>query len=77
MKNEIKKLLYRNKPIATLFDIDGINNIRQYSCDILTKDGDKVTVYFTIPEEESQNFKKEMESHLLIRWLHFTRIVFK
>lgn len=67
-KNEIKKLLYKNKPIATLRLEDNDRSI--YAAEI----GNQEFV-FSIPKEELYNedgkkiFADIMESQLLIRWL--------
>lgn len=62
MKNEIKKLLYKEKPTAYLAGISHTHHI--YTCDLQ----DKTIVRFEIPIEEA-DFEKEVPAQLLIRWM--------
>lgn len=60
--NEIKKVLYKEKPIAEkLYNQD---NLEIYGCD--TSLG---RVLFAIPISESTGFKSKEPAQLLIRWL--------
>ena len=60
--NEIKKVLYKNKPIAIkLYNED---NKCIYACE--TPFG---RVLFCIPISESSEFKSEEPAQLLIRWI--------
>lgn len=61
--NEIKKALYRQKPIAKL------QNKNKESLDYTTKLKDGYNCLFRIPNKEAENFKEEMDAKLLIRWL--------
>tara|TARA_R110002074_G_scaffold324599_1_gene494944 strand:- start:1022 stop:1222 length:201 start_codon:yes stop_codon:yes gene_type:complete len=61
--NEIKKALYKQKPIAKL---------QQKSAGYLnytTKLENGFYCLFVIPNKEAENFEEEMDAKLLIRWL--------
>lgn len=60
--NEIKKVLYKEKPIAEKLYGEDNNDI--YGCD--TSLG---RVLFCIPITESSQFKRKEPSQLLIRWI--------
>jgi hypothetical protein len=67
-KNEIKKELYKQKPIANFEYIE--NGAAFYYTKIEVKDTDKI-IYFQIPVEDMGNavFTPQMEGALLIRWI--------
>ena len=60
--NEIKKVLYKEKPIANYFGAK--ENSFLYSA--RTSIGQ---IWFEVPKEESGNFKLEEPAQLLIRWI--------
>lgn len=60
--NEIKKALYREKPIARLSFIT--NEYVQY----IAKIGNRFNVVFEIPTKE-HSFEEQVPAQLLIRWL--------
>lgn len=70
MKNEIKKWLYKNKPLAKFMFVnsDGIT--------YQTKMEDK-TILFVIPLDEigTITYGLETESQLLLRWLRVEEVV--
>ena len=61
--NEIKKGLYKEKPVAKLQQ-DSAGYL-SYTCTL----SNSYECLFEIPHKESSDFKEEMESQLLIRWL--------
>jgi hypothetical protein len=64
-KNEIKKALYREKPIANRQKVRRRPKTdMHYHC--MTSLGE---VKFKIPIEESEGFLEKMDAKLLIRWL--------
>lgn len=67
-KEEIKKELYKQKPIAHLRYIR--KGIAYYLCQI-ESDGDGVTVHFEIPIADmgDADFTTEMDAKLLNRWI--------
>lgn len=70
--NEIKKLLYKNKPIAKLKGVFKDGGSRSYIAKI-----DNIYIEFFVPIKEinldRDVFKDEMESQLLIRYLDLER----
>jgi hypothetical protein len=64
-RNDIKKQLYREKPIAN-YVMSTDNGLVLYR----TKVGN-VSVLFKIPYKESVGFEKEMPAQLLIRWMEW------
>lgn len=63
MKTAIKKILYKEKPIAVA--VETTVNFKTYQA---TTDGCIIT--FIIPiDEVTDSFTEEMESQLLIRWI--------
>jgi hypothetical protein len=70
MKNsteEIKKALYKEKPVAKIIGKEGIEpNI---NLTYKTRLGDGTKVLFKIPEKECVDFNKEEPAQLLIRWM--------
>lgn len=78
-KNEIKKALYKQKPIAKIFDRETTDENKgngYYYTHIKTNgDNNIVRVFFEIPSDEIKNedgvniFKDEEPAQLLIRWL--------
>ena len=66
-KTEVKKELYKQKPIAEFnYDYEGHS---YYSAEIIV-DGEEQEIKFKIPFEESGDFNAKIESQLLIRWLY-------
>ena len=66
MSNEIKKALYKEKPIAF---IDGSDETyTYYKTDVLIN-GIRKEIKFEIPNSENVDFKDEEPAQLLIRWL--------
>jgi len=61
--NEIKKLLYKEKPMAELFYRS--NFFKYYEAEI----GNNLFI-FRIPIEETEDFKDRYSAQLLIRWLY-------
>ena len=62
--NDIKKALYREKPIATnKFNLGGF----VYYEAVLSEIG---TVTFAVPNKEADNFGSSEPAQLLIRWLY-------
>ncbi len=62
-KNEIKKALYREKPIASLIHLfEGVKCYKTY-----LENG--TAVAFEVPSEEAVGFSSEMNAQLLIRWM--------
>lgn len=68
-KNEIKKLLYKQKPIAEF--IRATQQGLVYGVDVSTMDGSRLPITFIIPLKDmgDASFDKEMEAQLLIRWI--------
>ncbi len=63
--NEIKKALYRQKPIAKkMFEKDGNYVYRTY-----LEDGTELTFIVPISDMGDAKFEYEMDAKLLIRWL--------
>jgi hypothetical protein len=60
-KNEVKKLLYKEKPTAVL-SVSGDTLLYK----AVTSKG---RVYFKVNKDEGKDFDKEMPAHLLIRWM--------
>lgn len=71
-KSEIKKALYKEKPIAKY---NGTKNSLSYpvisSDGYATKLNDGTDVFFLVPHKEmgENHFEKEMPAQLLIRWM--------
>ena len=68
---EIKKALYKQKPIAKriLIQRDKMNiEVHTYRTAV-SIGGIMVAITFKIPENEAKEFETEMEAQLLIRWL--------
>lgn len=66
-KNLIKKELYKQKPIAEYGYTK--DNKKEYSC-VLVIDGIEEEINFKIPLQDcAESLTKEIEAHLLIRWL--------
>ena len=63
-RNEIKKSLYREKPIAVFICMTE-NGKGKYRTTLKSK----VDVEFLIPENEIVGFNNEMPAQLLIRWM--------
>lgn len=77
--NDIKKALYREKPIATIID-DGVTGTRGSSAITIVTYKAKLsfcTVEFCVPTHEMgiERFKNEEPAHLLIRWIEQDRII--
>lgn len=71
-KNDIKKALYKQKPIAKL--LVRKNGVAYYDAVILEQKEPIVkykTVFFNVPESDmgDAEFTEEMDAKLLIRWL--------
>lgn len=60
--NEIKKTLYKEKPIAIL------SFTHEEYVQYIAKIGQRIDVVFQIPIEEHQ-FEKQVPAQLLIRWI--------
>lgn len=76
--NEIKKALYKEKPIAHMID-DGISGIRGASAvTIVTYIANLSfgSIEFCVPTHEmgTNHFGKEQPAHLLIRWIEIARL---
>ena len=79
-KSEIKKALYKQKPIARRLGLkkeglpEELKDVAVYLATIVIGSGKGVLVEFRIPFDEmnSGNFTAEMPAQLLIRWLHTT-----
>lgn len=72
INNEIKKALYREKPVAKEMDVvsaDNLSGTEPYSVYWATVND--TIVNFVIPHSEmgDTRFQKEIPSQLLIRWL--------
>lgn len=65
MKNEIKKELYKQKPIADLNKV--YDDYKEYTCQIIINGKMKV-LFFDIPNRECE-FEEIVPAQLLIRWL--------
>lgn len=61
-KDDIKKLLYKQKPTADWKSND--SNFRYYQTNVTG-----YLVVFAIPNEEANGFEKQIPAQLLIRWL--------
>ncbi len=70
-KNEIKKYLYKHKPIATRFAKN--DNFSLYDVII----NEKYQVMFYVPKSDMGNtdFDETMPAQLLIRWIDETHII--
>lgn len=75
MNNEIKKALYKQKPIAKetwVTDKDNLTGVKPYSVykALLDDDMNKI-ITFVVPHFEmgETRFEKELPAQLLIRWL--------
>lgn len=72
-RNEIKKAIYKEKPIAKEYNkvvyggITGCDDYSNYICSLLN--GTKV--HFVVPHKEmgEKPFNTEMPAQLLIRWM--------
>jgi len=64
--NEIKKELYKQKPIAEFGYTDGI--FAYYSTELIIDGEDKI-IEFKVPETEADGFDKCISAQLLIRWI--------
>lgn len=66
--NEVKKALYRQKPIATRVNVT--NHIHQYQCDVEVN-GKIFTCNFSVPTADMGDamFINGMHAQLLIRYL--------
>lgn len=75
MNNEIKKALYKEKPVATEMDVvtsDNLTGVEPYSVYWAKLDDDLYKIVkFVIPHKEmgETRFEKEVPAQLLIRWL--------
>ena len=66
-KNEIKKALYKQKPIASI--IFTSPTYYDYMTEIVVNE-EKIEVAFRVPKTEiNEHFTVNMEAQLLIRWL--------
>lgn len=67
IKNEIKKALYKEKPVAMLKFMQGTN----YVYEAILSD---YKVYFSVPISDmgEKLFENKMEGQLLIRWIDET-----
>lgn len=63
--NEIKKLLYKEKPVATLSETRVLQQVKIYKAE--TSAG---TVLFHIPLDEGFMFSASEPAQLLCRWIH-------
>lgn len=72
--NEIKKILYKNKPIAKLKGIFKDGGSKSYIAKV-----DNIYIEFFVPIKEinldKDVFKDEMESQLLIRYLDLEKTI--
>lgn len=79
--NDLKKALYKQKPIARLFEVTAENGFvgvdfvlppdvihEHYRASIII-DNHITEIIFKIPQDEAMDFEQEMPAHLLIRWL--------
>lgn len=73
---EIKKALYKQKPMATFRGQDENRGDMIYTCDISELKGTSEQVCFTVPESESEPLKEKEQAQLLIRWLTGTITLF-
>lgn len=62
---EIKKALYKEKPMAEVTNFDAFSDRYIYKATLKNKE----VITFEIPRIEGKDFKDEMEAQLLIRWL--------
>ena len=60
--NEVKKILYKEKPMAEKLYGEDNNDI--YGCDT-----SKGRVMFCVPSSESAEFRRNEPAQLLIRWI--------
>lgn len=65
--NEIKKELYKQKPIATLQKIDNITKDHWYKA--VLSSGQEIIFVVNPLDMGDAKFGKKMEAHLLIRWI--------
>jgi hypothetical protein len=67
-KNEVKKELYKQKPVATFEKIVG--GVAYWTCEVSSEDK-PISVKFSVPFSEIQDseFLNEIPAQLLIRWI--------
>ena len=67
--NEIKKALYKEKPIAGFLKL--FKGSMLYRCTIKKDDNEDMDVYFNVPVSDIGDavFEKFMDAKLLIRWM--------
>ncbi len=65
--NEIKKALYKQKPIASNIEVNDKNAV--YITHINTTESNEKEIKFIVPLKETGDFDLEMPAQLLIRWL--------
>jgi len=75
--NEIKKALYKEKPMATMTD-DGVSGTRGASAITIVTYHAKFSggsIDFCVPTHEmgANHFGKQQPAHLLIRWIEESR----
>lgn len=66
MNNEIKKTLYREKPIAYLDASKSEHSDTSYYSAVTDSNEQ---IYFEVPKHESVGFTETMPAQLLIRWI--------
>ena len=71
--NEIKKLLYKQKPFAKIIEVNFPQGTHQepihtYSTKIQMQN-QYIELFFDIPSKEAKNFNEQEPAQLLIRWL--------
>jgi hypothetical protein len=64
-RNEIKKSLYKERPIAVFTGMTADGKRGKYTTTLKSK----ISVDFLIPENEIIGFSNEMPAQLLIRWM--------
>jgi len=66
--NEIKKLLYKEKPIA---NYRGADETYSYYTTDLPVEGKYKELNFKVPHSENEDFDNEIPAQLLIRWIEY------
>lgn len=64
--NEIKKALYKEKPVAYLDASKSEHSDISYYTAVT---GSNEQIYFEVPKHESEGFAETMQAQLLIRWI--------
>jgi hypothetical protein len=68
-RNEIKKALYRQKPLAVIKNKDASSY--RYSCVL---DGSIIKFNVPVSDMGDSKFEDQMPAHLLIRWISYEKV---